>query len=112
MPQELILHERHTLTFHRIGDNAARLSAFERQVQKGVDKLLMIMSIDLLDAPAEGFPLSAEGLEIEDVANISQALDFVIVDDRHKIVQLVMGCEKCCFPNRAFVTFPVTQHGE
>src|ERR1700676_1024218 len=100
MPQKLILHERHTLTFHRIGDNAARLSAFERQVQKGVDKLLMVMSIDLSDSPAEGFPLSAKGFEIEDIANISQALDFVIVDDRDKIIQLVMGCEKCCLPHR------------
>ncbi len=72
----------------------------------------VIVTVDLLDVPAERPPLLGEGIEVEHLGDRAKALDLVEVDDDAEIAELVMGRKQDAFPVRALVAFAVAEQAE
>ena len=72
----------------------------------------MVVAVDLADLPAEVAQFRGERFEVEDLADAAEALDAVGVDDRHEVVQLVLGREEQRLPVGTLVHLAVAQQNE
>src|SRR5690348_11648343 len=93
-------------------DDARRLVVLERHAAQNLFDLFHIVPINFADHPPKGLPLCREWLQLQNIGYAAKTLNFVIVDDRNKIVETMMTGEQCSLPSRALVTFPVTQQGK
>ena len=66
------------------------------------------MAIDVRGGKIERTPLVEQWLKILNVASWACRLDFVVVDDRSEIRQLVLAGAQGGLPHRAFVNLTVT----
>src|SRR5947209_2752376 len=109
MPQDLVLHERHSAAFHGVGDNAG---GPVRAAGKRGAQSVMVVTVDPQRNPAERAPLRAERLEVDGVRDAPQRLELVVVDDRAEVAQAVVRREHRRLPRRALVAFAVAEHDE
>lgn len=112
MPEQAIFHERNAAAFYSVGDDATWRASFEGNAAQGFFDFLKIVAVDFADGPPTGTPFVGEGREIENVADIAQALNFVVVDDGGQTIEAVMRGEENRFPDRAFVALAIAQEHE
>jgi hypothetical protein len=75
-------------------------------------EVLDVVAVDLAHLQAEGPPFVGEWLERHDLLGRAVLLDAVPVDDRHQVVELVVGRGHRRLPDRAFLAFAVAHHHE
>ena len=88
---KLVLHEVHALAFYRVGDNHGWEILLGSSIRKRRSNLREIMAVDFVNIPAKRPEFFGKWMQIEYVFNVPQTLNFVVVHDRHKIVQLMMA---------------------
>src|SRR5579884_3756437 len=112
MPEHRIFHERNTLTFGGVRDEARRATAVSRDLRKRLQQLFMIVAVELDDSPSKTRPFIAERFQCERLAYRCQTLDLVVIDDNDQVIELMMCREQSRLPGRAFIAFAITQKCE
>lgn len=110
MPFVVTGHEGDTLAFNRMRHDADRLAGHGVCFRERLENRFDIMTVDLDDVPAEGRPFLGYGLPVEDLADRSIELAFIVVQDGHQVIQLVRGSAHGGFPHLAFFAFAIAEH--
>ena len=87
MPEQLPFHEGHSLALDGMADHGNRPAAQRGRTHEGRAQRLVIVTIDLHYSPVEGPKFLGKRMQIADLSYISEALDFVVVDDRNQVGQ-------------------------
>ena len=112
MPRELVLHIVDPFALDRMRDDDIGAAWFEWDLRERALDGGMVMTIEFMHGPVEGFPLGGEGLEVEHLLHGAKALDFVVINDRNEVIELMVTGEEDRFPIRSFVEFAITEHDE
>src|SRR6266699_1794000 len=107
VPQNGVLHERHTFSLDGMRYHAARFSAFEgKSTQRGAE-LVMVVAVNFDHCPAEASPFVSERLEAQSVRDRLETLHLIVVDDDDEIVQAMVRGKQDGFPVGALIAFSV-----
>src|SRR5512146_1980328 len=108
MPLDPVFHEADALALHRVRNQHGGLAGRPGASVERVRERVMIVSVDLLDRPAERIELGVQGLQSKRLLDAREALQLVVVDNAKEVVELVMGREQRGLPVAALVPFAVT----
>src|SRR3954468_3348420 len=98
MPEYRVLHERDAFTLHRMGDYDRRSPPPSGQSLEHRRETWVVMAVDLDDSPVEALPFLTQWLQRQCFRHRGQTLDFIVVYDRHEVVQRVVRREKRGLP--------------
>src|SRR5574340_1016185 len=109
MPVVVVLHERHSLTLDRMRNDCHWFPAAVRKLREYIDQRPHVMPIHFTGAPAKGAPFVRKRLQCHNFLAAARGLPFIKINDDSKVVNFLCCRQHRGLPDRALVTFAVTQ---
>ncbi len=110
MPLRLAFHIRNAFALGRVADKDGGAALRGRCAAQTRKDAAQAVSVDFGHGPFEGAPFGSERFEPHDLVVAVVALQFVVVDEHAKIVELVMRRAHRGFPHFAFLHFAIAEH--
>src|SRR5450759_573339 len=108
-----VLHKRHALALHRVGDYTGRgVAARVADLVEGLEQLVHVVPVNLTAVPAERAPLLGERLERHYFLGGPVQGIAVPVDDGGEVPQPEVSRVHCRLPAHALFALPVAQQAE
>src|SRR5438552_3255640 len=104
-----MLHEADAPPLDRVRQNQRRLSECKGRAVQSMEDLPVIVTINFAHGPTEGAPLVRKGLEVEHLRDRAEALDLVVIDQAHEVIEPVMRRKQDRFPVRALIALPIAE---
>src|ERR1017187_2655215 len=107
VPKQFVFHVADAFALHGVGHDAGGMTRRKGRVSERLFDGCAIVPIDFPSTPSKRPPFFCQRLEVDDILNAAQALDFVVVHYHYQVVEFVMRCKKSGLPHRTFLTLAV-----
>src|SRR5574344_682634 len=112
MPGQIVLHIADTFTLHGVGDDDRGAVLLLFKFAESAENLGVVVTVDVDDVAIESLDFIGQRFQIHHFVGVAHTLNFIVVDDGAKVVQMVVGGKHERFPVGTLVHFAIAQQDE